>query len=345
MPQETPNIPRVRTFLVLEIALLVFSLLNIPVTNAATPAAYGLKEGDMISASGSADPDIYIVNDAGYKRLFLNPIIFSFYGQLTGGFSAVKSVSVTTRDAFPTSSLFKDCQIGSVNNNGNVYALEVTGEDTGTLRHVAMSGAAAVMQDPNFFNKVFCINNNEFIWYPKGADYTNLAQIPVYVRAGAIQGTPTPTPNPTNGLGSPSGGSSSGSSFSAPAITFITPVGGEVIPSGPSNYSVQWNLSGASQLNAPAYTIELLQNNVLLGWLLRTNQDTPVQYFSDPSFWNYSWSPGAYNTYAVGAPPTWATWAPPGTGFTLRATLFDGLNIIYTSTTAPFTIGPPTPAP
>src|SRR3989344_498840 len=54
------------------------------VVNAAVPGDYGLKEGNTISASGSDDPDVYIVNEQGYKRLFLNPVIFSFYGHLGG---------------------------------------------------------------------------------------------------------------------------------------------------------------------------------------------------------------------------------------------------------------------
>ena len=53
-----------------------------PVASAVTPADYGLREGDVVSAAGSDDPDVYIVNELGYKRLFLNPAIFNFYGHL-----------------------------------------------------------------------------------------------------------------------------------------------------------------------------------------------------------------------------------------------------------------------
>ena len=58
----------------------------------ATPSDFGLKEGDLIRATSANDLDIFIVNKSGYKRLFLNPVIFSFYGHL-GGFSNVKKVS------------------------------------------------------------------------------------------------------------------------------------------------------------------------------------------------------------------------------------------------------------
>jgi hypothetical protein len=145
---------------------------------AATPSDYGLHEGDTISATGSSDPDVYIVNQQGYKRLFLNPVIFSFYGHL-GGFANVKHVTAATRDAFPTSGLFRNCET----NDQAVWAVEVNGEDTAVLHHVAMSGSAAVAQDPNFFAKVFCINNNEASWYTKSSvDYTSLSQVPVYTR-------------------------------------------------------------------------------------------------------------------------------------------------------------------
>ncbi len=160
--------------------------------SAATPGDYGLHEGDTISAIGSADPDIYIVNQPGYKRLFLNPVIFNFYGHL-GGFAKVKSVAPATRDAFPTSGLFTNCET----NDGKVYGVEVTGEDTGMLHWVNVTGAAAVAADPNFFNKVFCINNNEFNWYPKGSDYTSASQVPNYTRAG-VTVSPSSAPGSVN---------------------------------------------------------------------------------------------------------------------------------------------------
>ena len=126
-----------------------------PVAGAVAPSNFGLTEGNTISAAGSEDPDVYIINDAGYKRLFLNPVIFSFYGHL-GGFANVKSVSAAARDAFPTSGLFRNCET----NDQAVWAVEVNGEDTGVFHKVVMSGDTAVAQDPNFFAKVFCINNN-----------------------------------------------------------------------------------------------------------------------------------------------------------------------------------------
>lgn len=159
--------------------------------NAAVPSDYGLTEGNTISAAGSDDPDVYIVNALGYKRLFLNPAIFGFYGHL-GGFAQVKSVSATARDAFPTSGLFRNCET----DDQAVYGVEVTAEDTGMLHWVNTSGAQAVADDANFFKKVFCINNNEFNWYSKGAAYTSVNQVPNYVRVPGA--TPTPVAGNVN---------------------------------------------------------------------------------------------------------------------------------------------------
>ncbi len=149
-----------------------------PTVATAKPEQYNLKDGDVISASGSDDPDVYIVNAYGYKRLFLNPIIFNFYGHL-GGFSKVKNIVATTRNIFPTSGLFRNCET----NDPKVYGVEVTGEDVGMLHWVNTTGAQAVADDPEFFKKVFCINNNEFAWYKKGTAYTSVNQIPLYTRS------------------------------------------------------------------------------------------------------------------------------------------------------------------
>ena len=139
--------------------------------------AVSLKDGDVISAAGSSDPDVYIVNPHGYKRLFLNPAIFGFYGHL-GGFSKIKGTTSVTRDVFVTSGLFRNCET----NDKKVYGVETTGEDTGMLHWVNTTGEQAVKDDPDFFKKVFCINSNEFSWYKKGTDYTSVNQIPDYSR-------------------------------------------------------------------------------------------------------------------------------------------------------------------
>ena len=86
-------------FALVVVSLFFFSAGRI---NAVDPSDYGLKEGDLISAIFSDDPDVYIINEHGYKRLFLNPEIFNFYGHL-GGFFNVKLVTQEVRDSFITS--------------------------------------------------------------------------------------------------------------------------------------------------------------------------------------------------------------------------------------------------
>lgn len=152
-----------------------------PTPTRVKPTIYGLKEGDIVAALSSSDPDVYIVNAHGFKRLFLNPVIFGFYGHL--GFNKVKPVAVVTRDAFEVSGLFRNCEI----NDKKVYGVEVTGEDVGMLHHVNLTGDEAVAQDSEFFKKVFCINTNEFNWYTAngkkfGTPYSALNQLPKYQR-------------------------------------------------------------------------------------------------------------------------------------------------------------------
>ncbi|KKR13761.1 MAG: hypothetical protein UT43_C0035G0009 [Parcubacteria group bacterium GW2011_GWC1_39_29] len=69
-------------------------------TSAAVPSDYGLTEGNTISAAGSSDPDVYIVNDWGYKRLFLNPVIFGMYAHL-GGFANMVRIQLYCTGLIP----------------------------------------------------------------------------------------------------------------------------------------------------------------------------------------------------------------------------------------------------
>ncbi len=158
------------------------------------PSDFGLKEGSLISASSSGDPDVFIVNEHGYKRLFLNPAIFDYYGHL-GGFKNVKKVSVQARDAFPTSSYYRNCETHSTTSTSSgqassgqasdpkIYAIKLTGQSTAQLQWVNVSGDQAVNQDPDFFKKVFCINSKEFNWYQKGTAVTSAKDTQVYDRA------------------------------------------------------------------------------------------------------------------------------------------------------------------
>ncbi len=139
----------------------------------------GLREGDIVGSSSPDDPDIYIVNDWGFKRLFLSPTIFSFYGHLR--FDAVKRFGDTVIESMPITGLFRNCETG----DERVYALEVTSEDDAVLHWVNVSGTQVAAEDDDFFRKVFCINSREFSWYRLGSPYTSLAQVPRYTRVSA----------------------------------------------------------------------------------------------------------------------------------------------------------------
>ncbi|MCC6934092.1 MAG: hypothetical protein IT406_00120, partial [Candidatus Yanofskybacteria bacterium] len=186
-----------RTLAALTMATTVMSLAGFaafPLTAAAVaPADFGLKEGDVIRATG--DVDLYIVNELGFKRLFVNPAIFNLYGHL--GWSKVKEVSPATRDAFKTSGLFRNCESG----DAKVYGLDVISEDVANLRWVNTSGAQAVADDPNFFKKVFCINNAEMALYGSGAAYTSVLQVPDYSRqtGGTVSGAVSFSANANQG--------------------------------------------------------------------------------------------------------------------------------------------------
>lgn len=167
--------------------MLVLSVIVISLTfgswsEAAKPDDFGLKEGDLISAIFSDDPDVYIINEHGYKRLFLNPEIFNFYGHL-GGFFNVKLVTQEVRDSFVTSGLFRDCE----SNDEKVYGVDIDGEDTGQLRWINTTGEQAVSDDPDFFKKVFCINQKEFQWYPRGTNLNTVKDVPRYDRMKEIE--------------------------------------------------------------------------------------------------------------------------------------------------------------
>ena len=194
----------------------------------------------MISAIFSDDPDVYIVNEHGYKRLFLNPEIFKFYTHL-GGFASVKLVTPEARDTFPTTGLFRNCE----KNDLKVYGFESDNEDKGKLRWIDTPGEQAVKDDPDFFKKVFCINDREFKWYPRGEELKSVKEVPQYHRATpavsavpaipaslsqpfsppasiSVPLTPPPTPKPASGSFSPT-----------PIPTFVTQPAIPAVPATP----------------------------------------------------------------------------------------------------------------
>lgn len=161
---------------ILRILFLVFL---IPLMAAAQSGEeVSLKEGDLISSySYDGDPDIFIINEHGYKRLFLNPAIFGFYGHLT--FAKVIQVPPSIKDEFKTSSFYRNCEA----NDPRVHALNVSGEDEGALHHVDITAQAALNEDADFPRKIFCVNTREFGWYRKSFSYDSLARVILYHRA------------------------------------------------------------------------------------------------------------------------------------------------------------------
>lgn len=149
----------------------------------------GLREGEIVGSNVASDPDIFIINENGYRRLFLSPAIFSFYGHLR--YDGVRKFADTVVASMPISTLFRNCET----DDPKVYALDVTAEDDAALGWVNVSGQTAVAEDPDFFKRIFCINSREFAWYRKGPAYTTLAAVPVYVRtrsAGGLNETTLP---------------------------------------------------------------------------------------------------------------------------------------------------------
>src|SRR3990167_2674627 len=182
--------------ILLSIGVLAFSWKPSLTVSAAKPSDYGLKDGDLISAIFSDDPDVYIINDQGYKRLFLNPEIFKFYSHL-GGFTNIKLVTPDVRDSFPTSGFFRNCE----DNDQKVFGTSVEGEDMGRLHWINKSGDQAVQEDPDFFKKVFCINRKEFNWYPRGNEFRALKEVPQYSRTAEVENPVIchyPVDNPKN---------------------------------------------------------------------------------------------------------------------------------------------------
>ncbi len=216
-------------------------------TRASADVILGLHDGSMISATGQSDANVYIVNDAGYKRIVLNPTaMYSMYGHLSA--SGVLSVSAATRDQFQTSGLFRNCET----NAQPVYALEIVNGTTGVLHWVNMSGEAVVAADPVFFRKVFCINSREQASYTMGVEYVAVTQVPTYSAGSSptpfpVSPTLPPTPSPTI----------SPTPTASPTVSPTpTPIPGNVALSLASNTQASANISRGST-TVPLVTVTL----------------------------------------------------------------------------------------
>lgn len=97
----------------------------------------------------------------------------------------------------------------------------------GELRWVDTPGEQAVQDDPGFFKKVFCINNNEYSWYPKGNPIPSVKDVPVYsremIKAKVTPVEPATPASPSQPFASPTPISATPAIPATPASPSFTP--------------------------------------------------------------------------------------------------------------------------
>jgi hypothetical protein len=84
-----------------------------------------------------------------------------------GSWDDVITVAPETRDAFKTSPHYRFVD------EDKVYHMEISGEDTGTLRWLNMNANTFTSQGGKT-EAIFTINKSEFDWYPRGPDKISL---------------------------------------------------------------------------------------------------------------------------------------------------------------------------
>ena len=128
-----------------------------PAATLAAVSSSSLVDGDLIRVEGTVD--IYIAKivtpTEKYRRLILNETIFDSYGHLEWG--NVKEVSQATMDEFTKTQFVRVSDPDAGVDDPKVYYLEETGLDTGTRRHVDVSGQQFV-DEGNDFDGVFIAN-------------------------------------------------------------------------------------------------------------------------------------------------------------------------------------------
>ena len=126
-------------------------------------AATTINEGDIIKTA--TNPDVYIAKYVGakkFKRLILNPAVFSSYGHLK--WSNLKTVTQAEMDVFTTSDLVRAL------NDTKVYRLIPNG-DVGTRQWMNMSAEAFTAGSWDW-DSIYVINNVDRDNYTTGADIT-----------------------------------------------------------------------------------------------------------------------------------------------------------------------------
>ncbi len=96
-----------------------------------------------------------------------------------------------------------------------------------------------------------------------------------------------------------------------PGVNLLFPRGGEIIPQGPRNVRIDWEVENYKLLTSAAINIELVKDGVVLG------NRGPFLLYSDRTFWNFSWEVGTY--YDINGMQK----APPGNGYRIRVTIYN----------------------
>jgi len=141
-----------------------------------------INEGDIIKTA--TNPDVYIAKYVGakkFKRLILNPAVFSSYGHLK--WSNLKTVTQAEMDAFTTSNLVK--ALGDT----KVYQLTPNG-DVGTKQWMNMTAEAFTAGGWDW-DSVYVVNNTDRDNYTAGSDIT-----------GGTSVSPSVSPSTSVALGS-----------------------------------------------------------------------------------------------------------------------------------------------
>src|SRR3989338_8031206 len=118
----------------------------------------------------------------------------------------------------------------------------------------------------------------------------------------------------------------------APSITVLSPNGGEQLSTGPSsNFKVWYQVSNPQFSGIAQLKLELLlKDGTVLG---RIHSSSLLNFFSDSSYWNFSWQTGLW--YG----PDGSTNVAGVGEYKIRATLFDGIKVVsIDDSNAPFSI-------
>ncbi len=164
-------------------------------------ASAAITDGALISSNATnsdgtptlASLDVYIVKLVGaeqFKRLILNPTVFTSYGHLK--WSDVQEVSQAVMDSYTTSSLVRV----DTDATEKVFAMAPDG-DIGSKSWVNLTTAQATSVTGYDADSVYTINSTDGSNYNTVDDITTTTQLTTFYSTGALPGV---TPVPAGGL-------------------------------------------------------------------------------------------------------------------------------------------------